>query len=77
MQREPEMGCRIAIGSMTQAMKGQRMLTACGVRTEVVKGESSEASRGCAYALRYGCSQDIIVRRVLADAGMLTRGSGG
>ena len=65
--------CVAVIGSMTQAMRAQSVLASSAIRTEVIKADSSQTRRGCAYALSYPCAQDENVKRVLRDAGIRVR----
>ena len=66
-------GCLAVIGSMTQAIRAQRVLANAAVRAEVVKADTGESRRGCAYALSYPCAQENNVRTILAGAGIRVR----
>lgn len=66
-------GCLAVIGSMTQALRAQKVLASAAIRTEVVKADSSHTRRGCAYALSYPCVQDGNVRTILLSAGIRAR----
>ena len=68
--------CFCVIGSMTQAMKAQRILAAAAIGARVEKADSSITRRGCAYAIYYPCEQDANVRAVLRQSGIRTRGGG-
>ncbi len=63
-------GCLAVMGSMTQALRAQKVLSNAAVRAEVVKADSAHTRRGCAYALSYPCSQENNVRTILATAGI-------
>ena len=65
--------CLAVMGSMTQAMRAQKVLAGAAVRAEVVKADSAHTRRGCAYALSYPCSQENNVRTVLSSAGIRVR----
>lgn len=65
--------CVTVIGSMTQAMRAQKVLASAAIRAEVIKADSSRTRRGCAYALSYSCYQEQNVQRILKDAGIRTR----
>ncbi|MBQ7392680.1 MAG: DUF3343 domain-containing protein [Clostridia bacterium] len=67
-------GCLAVMGSMTQALRAQKVLSDAAVRAEIVKADSAHTSRGCAYALSYPCSQENNVRTVLSGAGIRVRG---
>ena len=48
MRREPmPLSCRLTVGSGTQAMHAARVLSAAGLRCEVVKAENPDRRRGC------------------------------
>ena len=66
-------GCLAVMGSMTQAMRAQKVLAGAAVRAEVVKADSAHTRRGCAYALSYPCVQDGNVRTILLSAGIRAR----
>ena len=66
-------GCVAVIGSMTQALRAQKVLANAAVRADVVKADSAHTRRGCAYALSYPCSQENNVRTILATAGIRIR----
>ena len=67
-------GCVAMIGSMTQALRAQRVLANAALRAEIVKADSALTRRGCAYALSYSCNQDGNVRTILENAGIRVRG---
>lgn len=62
--------CVAVIGSMTQAMRAQSILSAASIRTRLIKADSAKTGGGCAYALSYACEQDDNVRGVLYNAGI-------
>ena len=66
-------GCVAVIGSMTQALRAQKVLASAAVRADVVKADSDHTRRGCAYALSYPCSQENNVRTILAASGVRVR----
>ncbi len=59
--------CVAVIGSMTQAMQAKGFLSAASVRAEVIKADSSQTGRGCAYGVAYPAAQDDTVRAVLMN----------
>ncbi len=74
MRREPmPMACQLPVGSGTQAMRAQRVLSAAGVRCEVVKTEKPDRRRGCTYAVAYDCLQEPLVTAALRNAGIRIR----
>lgn len=49
--------CIAEIGSMTQAMRAQRVLAEAVIPATVVKTDSSKSERGCAYGVSISCAQ--------------------
>lgn len=66
-------GCLAVMGSMTQTLRAQKVLSEAAVRAEIVKADSAHTRRGCAYALSYPCSQENNVRTILSSAGIRVR----
>lgn len=66
-------GCLAVMGSMTQVLRAQKVLSDAAVRADVVKADSAHTRRGCAYALSYPCSQENNVRTILSSAGIRVR----
>ena len=65
--------CIAVIGSMTQAMRAQKALASAAIRAKVIKADSFDETRGCAYAVSYPCAQDANARSVLQHAGVRVR----
>ena len=61
-------GCVAAIGSVTQAMKAQKVLDAAAIPTTVVKLEATSRRLGCIHGVRFSCAQENNVKRVLEAA---------
>lgn len=57
--------CTAVIGSMTIALKAQKILHASSIRSTVVKLDSSATQRGCAYGLEFDCNQYSNIRYLL------------
>ena len=68
---EYQNGCYCSAGSMTQAMRAQRVLADAAIQAQIVKLDN--AHRGCAYALSFCCAQENNVRTILARAGLHPR----
>ncbi|MBQ9773783.1 MAG: DUF3343 domain-containing protein [Clostridia bacterium] len=66
-------GCMAIIGSMTQAIRAQKVLAKAAIRTDVVKADTGESRRGCVYALSYPCAQEANVRMILSRDGVRVR----
>ena len=60
--------CTAAIGSLTHAIKGQRILAENGVTGTIVKLDSKKTRRGCAYGIEFPCSEFKTVRSALGAA---------
>ena len=61
--------CNISLGSMTQAIKARRLLSARGIEVKVKKiGERNE-SRGCIYGIEFPCSLSGNLRAILRESG--------
>jgi hypothetical protein len=60
--------CTAAIGSMTAAIRAQRILATAAIHVNVVKNESSAKNSGCLYSLAFPCGQSNNVRSVLRAA---------
>ena len=75
MHDERQVGgdCIAVIGSVTQAMRAKSILAERGIRTEVIKVDSSVTGRGCAYGLMYSCALDETLRANLHAAGVRVR----
>lgn len=67
-QRESE--CVALIGSMTQALRAQRLLASAAIRSDVIKADGVRGRRGCAYALSYPCYQNNNVIQLLRAEGI-------
>lgn len=59
--------CSAEMGSVTEAMKAQRVLAAAAIPTEVIKIEGTRR-RGCVFGIGFSCSQQNNVRAVLSSA---------
>ena len=65
--------CVAEIGSMTQAMRAQRVLAEIAVPTTVIKSNSFGDRRGCAYGVSFDCAQNENVESALQRAGVKVR----
>ena len=64
------MGCTCVIGSMTQTIRAQRILSAAAIPTETVKADLPSGKRGCSYALSFSCTQSRNVQALLEKNGV-------
>ncbi|MBE6632709.1 MAG: DUF3343 domain-containing protein [Ruminococcaceae bacterium] len=69
--------CNAVIGSVTQAMRAQRLLVGGKVMARVIKASPKETGRGCAYAVTYPCQQADEARELLRRGGIRIRGGDG
>ena len=60
--------CRAVTGSMTIALKAQKVLSGYAIRVEVVKISSVNSKRGCAYGIEFPCSILGNVKTILSEA---------
>lgn len=67
-------GCFADLGSLTLALKAQKLLGAAAIPSAVIKNSSSSrTNKGCSYGLRFSCSQSENVKKVLTDGGIRVR----
>ena len=57
--------CISAKKSMTHAVKARRLLSAAGIRCEIVNIDSSVTKRGCAFGVTFPCEMMDRVRSIL------------
>ena len=62
--------CRLSAGSMTAAMKSQRVLARNAIRVNVVKISSSQQDKGCVYGIEFPCMLSGNIRAALDVAGI-------
>lgn len=63
--------CRLTVGTLTDAMRAQSLLSASAIRSEIVGADGvRERREGCGYALTFSCLQEGQVRRILREAGL-------
>lgn len=57
--------CTAAVGSMTSALKGHKILSSASISSNIVKLNNSTSHRGCSYGLEFDCSQYYTVQFTL------------
>lgn len=62
--------CAAVTGSMTIAMKAQKVLASAAIPSTVQKLGQAAGTRGCTYGISYSCCQSGNVRIVLENAGI-------
>ena len=59
--------CSAEIGSVTEAMRAQKILASAAIPSEIIKKESSSRNRGCIFGIGFSCSQQNNVRAILGS----------
>ena len=62
--------CQIAIGSVTEAMKAQRVLSGAAIPSDVIKVDKAGRYGGCIYGISFMCAQEKNVRSLLYSYGI-------
>ena len=62
--------CVAAVGSMTAAIKAQRILLSHGIDAEVVALAPEQTRRGCAYGTEFSAKYQSAARTALRGAGV-------
>ena len=62
--------CVAAMGSMTSALRAQRILGGAGLSTEIVSLSPEETRRGCAYGVEIPCADIALARQTFRAAGL-------
>lgn len=57
--------CCAVIGSITYALKGQRLLASFNIDSRVIKVRSAGTAGGCAYGLEFDCINSDTVAALL------------
>ena len=71
--------CIAVLGSQTHAARAQKILSEAAIPTTVIKVDSPDARRGCAWGIRFSCRQlanvtnlmqrgGIVIREILSDS---------
>ena len=60
--------CSAEIGSVTEAMKAQKVLADAAIPSEIIKKEGSSRHRGCVFGIGFSCAQQNNVRTILGTA---------
>lgn len=59
--------CRLELGSMTLALKAQKILGSAAIPSTVIKISAERSKRGCSYGLRFSCAQRRNVQALLEN----------
>ncbi len=65
--------CTAVLGTMTQAMQAERVLSNATIHATVTKISSSKSSKGCTYGVTFPCAQESHVRDILFRAGVTVK----
>ncbi len=49
--------CTASVGSLTHAMKGQKLLEGIGIAAKIVKLDVGKTRKGCSYGIEFSCSE--------------------
>ena len=60
--------CSAEIGSVTEAMKAQKVLADAAIPSEIIKKEGTSRRRGCIFGIGFSCAQQNNVRAILSSA---------
>ena len=60
--------CTASVGSLTHAMKGQKLLGTLGIASRIVKLDAKKTRKGCSYGIEFPCSEMRRARSALSAA---------
>ena len=60
--------CTASVGSLTHAMKGQKLLESIGIAARIVKLDANKTRKGCSYGIEFPCSEMRRARSTLSAA---------
>lgn len=63
-------GCSAIMGTLTNAQKAQKALSAAAIPTSLGKDEALSSNRGCIWSVNFSCNQLENVRAVLLASGI-------
>lgn len=63
-------GCSAVMGSMTAAMKAQRLLGKHALRATVKKISPGTGNKGCIYGIEFDCARSRDIRQILENSGI-------
>ena len=70
-------GCYAVMGTLTNAQKAQKALSAAAIPSSINKTDSSVSHKGCVWSLNFSCNQLQNVKNVLGSAGITVKSWGG
>lgn len=63
-----EKACVAALGSMTMTIKASHVLSAAGIRAQVIGLSATQTKRGCSYGVAFPCEQAQNAKTLLKNA---------
>ena len=73
LERNKYQNASVVLGTLTNAQKAQRALSAAAIPSKIVKQSSSGFYRGCVWSVEFSYSQKQNARIVLSNAGISVR----
>ena len=70
-------GCSAVMGTLTNAQKAQKALSAAAIPTSLGKDETISSNRGCVWSVNFSCNQLENVKAVLSAYGISVKKWGG
>ena len=62
-----QLPCQLSLGSMSSAMRAQRLLQQHGIPSDVIKVSEQKSRSGCVYGLRVVCAQHGTATRLIRE----------
>ena len=73
LERNKYQNASVVLGTLTNAQKAQRALSAAAIPSKIVKQTQSNIHRGCVWSVEFSYSQKQNARTVLSNAGISVR----
>ena len=73
LERNKYQSSSVVLGTLTNAQKAQRVLSAAAIPSKIVKQTPSNIHRGCVWGVEFSYAQKQNVATVLANAGIVVR----
>ena len=73
LERNKYQSSSVVLGTLTNAQKAQRALSAAAIPSKIVKQTPSNIHRGCVWSVEFSYTQKQNVATVLANAGIVVR----
>ena len=76
LEKDKYQNASVVLGTLTNAQKAQRALSAAAIPSKIVKQTPSNIHRGCVWSVEFSYSQKQNVNAVLSNAGIPIRAWG-